>query len=78
MGFSREEHWNGLPYPSPRDLPDPGIKPVSLTLLQWQVDSLPLAPEAPHVYDMDQNKSSASNILRMIPFKVPKTSNTSL
>ena len=28
MGFSRQEHWSGLPYPPPEDLPDPGIKPV--------------------------------------------------
>ena len=27
MGFSRQEYWSGLPFPSPRDLPDPGIKP---------------------------------------------------
>ena len=30
IGFSRQEYWNGLPCPSPRDLPDPGIKPMSL------------------------------------------------
>ena len=30
MGFSRQEHWNGLPFPAPGDLPDPGIKPTSL------------------------------------------------
>ena len=30
MGFSRQEYWSGLPLPSPGDLPDPGIKPVSL------------------------------------------------
>ena len=29
-GFSREEYWSGLPFPSPEDLPDPGIKPTSL------------------------------------------------
>jgi len=28
MGFSRQECWNGLPFPSPGDLPDPGIKPL--------------------------------------------------
>ena len=32
MGFSRQEHWSGLPFPSPRDLPDPGIEPGSPTL----------------------------------------------
>ena len=39
MGFSRQEHWSGLPCPPPGDLPDPGIKPRSHAL---QVDSLPL------------------------------------
>ena len=29
VGFLRQEHWSGLPFPSPRDLPDPGIKPIS-------------------------------------------------
>ena len=29
MGFFRQEHWSGLPYPPPEDLPDPGIKPES-------------------------------------------------
>ena len=30
MEFSRQEYWSGLPFPSPGDLPDPGIKPKSL------------------------------------------------
>ena len=29
VGFSRQENWSGLPFPSPGDLPDPGIKPVA-------------------------------------------------
>ena len=32
MGFSRQEYWNGLPFPSPGDLPNPGIKPTSPVL----------------------------------------------
>ena len=32
MGFSRQEYWSGLPFPSPGDLPDPGIKPWSPAL----------------------------------------------
>ena len=32
MGFSRQEYWSGLPFPSPGDLPDPGIEPVSSAL----------------------------------------------
>ena len=38
LGFSRQEHWSGLPFTSPGDLPDPGIEPKSLAL---QADSLP-------------------------------------
>ena len=40
MGFSRQEYWSGLPFPSPEDLPDPGIKPRLLCLLHWQMDCL--------------------------------------
>ena len=39
MGFSRQEYWSGLPFPSPRDLPNPGIKPECPA---WQAGSLPL------------------------------------
>ena len=51
MAFSRQEYWSGLPFPSPGDLPEPGIKPESPELAggfiacvrAWmQVDSLPL------------------------------------
>ena len=38
MEFSRQKYWSGLPFPSPGDLPDSGIKPRSLTL---QADTLP-------------------------------------
>ena len=38
VGFSRQEHWSGWPFPSPGDPPDPGIKPRSPILL---ADSLP-------------------------------------
>ena len=38
MGFPKQENWSGLPFPSPRDLPDPGIEPGSLAL---QADCLP-------------------------------------
>ena len=47
MGFPRQEHWGGLPFPSPGDLPDPGIEPTSAAL---QADSLPLSPQgSPHL-----------------------------
>ena len=41
-GFSKQEHWSGLPYPSPGNLPNPGIKPRSPTL---QEDSLAAEPQ---------------------------------
>ena len=41
MGFSRQEYWSGLPFPSPGDLPDPGIEPGSPAL---QTDALPSEP----------------------------------
>ena len=41
MGFPRQEHWSGLPFPSPRDLPDPGMEPMSPAM---QADSLPSEP----------------------------------
>ena len=41
MGFSSQEYWSGLPFPSPGDLPDPGIEPGSPAL---QADALPSEP----------------------------------
>ena len=41
MEFSRQEYWSGLPFPSPGDLPNPGIKPGSPAL---QADALPSEP----------------------------------
>ena len=32
MGFPRQEYWSGLPFPTPGDFPNPGIKPTSLAL----------------------------------------------
>ena len=42
MEFSRQEYWSGYPFPSPRDLPNPGIKPRSPAR---QADSLPGEPQ---------------------------------
>ena len=41
MGSSRQEYWSGLPFTSPEDLPDPGIKPGSPAL---QADTLTSEP----------------------------------
>ena len=47
MGFSRQEYWSGLPFPSPGDLSDPGIKLVSSAL---QAYALPSKPPGLHIY----------------------------
>ena len=50
-GFSRQDYWGGLPFPSPGDLPDPGIESVSLVLPVLQADSLPLSHwESPRAF----------------------------
>ena len=44
MGFYRQDYWSSLPFPSPGDLPNPGIEPVSPEWLQFvRKDSLPLS-----------------------------------
>ena len=50
MGFFRQECWSGLPFPSPRDLPDPGIEPRSPA---WQADVLPFEPPGKLVIGMN-------------------------
>ena len=50
MEFSRQEHWNGLPFPSPRDVPDPGIRAGPAAL---QADSLPAVTKEAHSQVME-------------------------
>ena len=42
MEFSRQEYWSRLLFPTPVNLPKPGIEPYLSCLLHWQADSLPL------------------------------------
>ena len=44
MGFSRPEYWSGFPRSPPGDVPDPGIKPMSLMSPALEASSLPLLP----------------------------------
>ena len=60
MEFSRQEYWSGLPFPSPGDLPHPGIKPRAPGL---QADSLPSEPLGkPYVFVILRYKESNSEI----------------
>ena len=70
-GFPKQEYWNGLPFPSPGDLPNPGIKPASPT---WQMDSLPLSHQ-PISSDDLRSWSLTSSTLRWepSPFFLAKT-----
>ena len=53
MGFSRQEYWNGLPFPSPGDLPDPGIEPMSPVL---QADALTSEPPGKPIFKTDNQQ----------------------
>ena len=57
MGFSRQEYWSGLPFPSPGDLLDPGIKPGSPTL---QADCLPFEPRGKPLTGREEAPPSAA------------------
>ena len=52
MGFSRQEYWSGLPFPSLEDLPDSGIKPRSPAL---QADTLPSEPPGKPHYEVEMS-----------------------
>ena len=43
MRFLRQEYWNGLPFPSPRNLPDPGLQPMCTDSPAWLADCLLLS-----------------------------------
>ena len=62
MEFSRQESWSGLPFPSPGDLLDPGIKPRSPTL---QADALPSEPPGKPGASRQTHKSNADNMKKI-------------
>ena len=49
MEFSRREYWSGLPFPSPRDHPNPGIEPTSPVFLALAGDSSPQRHLGSHI-----------------------------
>ena len=60
MGFSRQEYWNGLPVPSPGDLPNPGIKPSSPAL---QAVALSSEPSEKHNFPLENSDLVFTNAL---------------
>ena len=67
MGFSSQEYWSGLPFPSPGDLPHPRIEPRSPAL---QADALPSEPldlsREPH--EQYENQGNVLNIEQHIQY----------
>ena len=64
MGFSRQEYWGGLPFPSPRDLPNPGIKPRTPAL---QANSLLTELQGKPEFGLTQlSQAHSSNLDQMI------------
>ena len=62
MGFSRQEYWSGLPFPSPGDLPDPGIEPKSPAL---QADALTSEP-GPEALSQDRELINKPTHLQLV------------
>ena len=69
-GLFRQEYWSGLPFPSPGDLPNPGLKPESLASLAWQEDSLWLrqqkALKAGTSVDLRITRGNEEQVLRLV------------
>ena len=71
MGFSRQEYWSGLPFPSPGDLPDPGIEPRSPAL---QADPLTSEPpgQTPGILKVNSKVDRQQNVqCRWLCFESP-------
>ena len=67
MEFPRQEYWSGLPFPSPGDLPDPGIEPGSPAL---QGDALPSEPPGKsNILILIKNILFTSNIILLRIYK---------
>ena len=65
MGFSRQEYWSGLPFPSPGDLPDPGIEPGFPTLEAYALTSKP--PGKPHTQTSGPQKMQDNKCILLEP-----------
>ena len=61
MGFSRQEYWSGLPFPSPGDLPDPGIEPRSPAL---EADAL--TSEPPGIPTLQVGKVMLTRVIKSL------------
>ena len=65
MGFSRQEYWSGLPFPSTEDVPNPGIEPGSHAL---QADSLVSEPPGKPLMEELRLKKAAEDFKYLFPY----------
>ena len=66
VGFSRQDYWSGLPFPSPGDLPDPGIEPRSPAL---QANALPSEPPGKPVVVQGGGKEMQLQVMKITPIQ---------
>ena len=74
MGFSKQEYWSGLPFPSPGDLPDPGIEPRSLMSPVLQADSLPVELSWKRFLDSRSSQFQLSHVAMFLPTVIARSS----
>ena len=65
LGFSRQEYSSGFPFPSPGDLPNPGIEPGSPTLQADALSSEP--PGKPHINGEKKERKKESEVTQLCP-----------
>ena len=58
MGFSKQEYWSGVPFPSPEDLPYPGIEPRSPALQADALLSEPPGKSGIHIFSLNLSLDS--------------------
>ena len=75
MGFSRKEYWSRLPFPSPEDLPEPGVEPRSPVL---QADSLPSEPPGRDVNSGYGGSATKSCLTLVTPWTVAHPASLSM
>ena len=76
MGFSRHEYWSGLPFPSPGDLPHPGIEPRSPALQTDYLQSESLRGGNPNIWPRFGNNPAGSTHVQ-VTLQCPKEPRTS-
>ena len=62
MGFSRQEYWSGLSFPSPGDLPDPGIEPTSPAFAGKFFTTVPLEKALLDIYNQSRGSVQFSSV----------------